>query len=83
MATWVRQRLKQIDALISPHFLDISARWSKVDFVEPDPEKEAESSGYFGYSPPINPSTLVHRQRKGVGHSVLAIGMGNRRRVAG
>ena len=34
MATWVRQRLKQIDALISPHFLDISARSSKVDFAD-------------------------------------------------
>jgi hypothetical protein len=55
MATWIPQRLKQIDALISPHFLDISARSSKFDFAEPDPEKEAESgSGYFGYSPPIN-----------------------------
>jgi hypothetical protein len=55
MATWIRQRLKQIDALVSPHFLDISARSSKVDFAEPDPDKEAESgSSYFGYSPPIN-----------------------------
>ncbi len=55
MASWIRQRLKQIDALVSPHFLDISARSSKVDFAEPDPEKEAESgSGYFGYSSPIN-----------------------------
>lgn len=55
MATWIRQRLKQIDALVSPHFLDISARSSNVDFVEPDPEKEAESgNGYYGYSPPIN-----------------------------
>jgi hypothetical protein len=37
------------------HFLDISARSSKVDFAKPDPEKETESgSGYFGYSPPIN-----------------------------
>lgn len=53
MATWVRQRLKQIDALISPHFLDISARSSKLDFAEPDPEKDAES-GSFYYSPPIN-----------------------------
>lgn len=52
MTTWVRQRLKQIDALISPHFLDISARSSKVDFAEPDPEKEAESGSF--YSPPIN-----------------------------
>lgn len=54
MVTWIRQRLKQIDALVSPHFLDISARSSKVDFAEPDPEKEAETgSGYFGYSPSI------------------------------
>jgi hypothetical protein len=52
MATWVRQRLKQIDALISPHFLDISARSSKVDFAEPDLEEEAER-GSFYYSPPI------------------------------
>lgn len=55
MATWIQQRLKQIDALISPHFLDISARSSKVDFAEPDPNEEAEnSSRYYGYSPPIN-----------------------------
>ncbi|MEN5249479.1 hypothetical protein [Brucella pseudintermedia] len=52
MATWVRQRLKQIDAMISPHFLDISARSSKVDFAEPGPEQEAESGSYY-YSPPI------------------------------
>lgn len=52
MTTWVRQRLKQIDALVSPHFLDISARSSKVDFAEPDPEEEAER-GSFYYSPPI------------------------------
>ncbi|MFG1307053.1 hypothetical protein V5F34_23285 [Xanthobacter autotrophicus] len=52
MTIWVRQRLKQIDALISPHFLDISARSSKVDFTEPDPEQEAERGSYY-YSPPI------------------------------
>lgn len=52
MTTWVRLRLKQIDALISPHFLDISARSSKVDFAEPDPEQEAERGSYY-YSPPI------------------------------
>ncbi|KAB2735799.1 hypothetical protein [Brucella anthropi] len=55
MTTWVRQRLKQIDALISPRFLDISARSSKVDFAEPDPEKEDnDNKRYYGYSPPIN-----------------------------
>ena len=53
MTCWVRERLKQIDALISPHFLDISARSSKVDFSEPDPEEEGER-GSFYYSPPIN-----------------------------
>lgn len=52
MTMWIRQRLKQIDALISPHFLDISARSSKVDFAEPGPEQEAER-GIFYYSPPI------------------------------
>ncbi len=52
MATWVRQRLKQIDALISPHFLDISARSSKVDCAEPGPEQDAERGSYY-YSPPI------------------------------
>ncbi|MBZ9814743.1 hypothetical protein [Mesorhizobium sp. CA7] len=51
MATWIRLRLKQINALISPDFLDISATSSKADFTEPDPEKGAES-GYC-YSPPI------------------------------
>lgn len=63
MTTWVRQRLKQIDALISPHFLDISARSSKVDFAEPDPEEEAER-GSFYYSPPsISNSGLSTTQR--------------------
>lgn len=52
MTTWVRLRLKQIDALISPHFLNISARSSKVDFAEPGPEQEAERGSYY-YSPPI------------------------------
>lgn len=55
MTTWIRQRLKQIDALISPHFLEISARSSKVDFAEPDPEKQDDGSrGYYGYFPSIS-----------------------------
>jgi hypothetical protein len=57
MTTWVRLRLKQIDALISPHFLDISARSSKVDFAEPHPEQEAERGSYY-YSPP-SPSNSI------------------------
>jgi len=54
MSTWIRQRLMQIDALVSPHFLDISARSSKIDFAEPNPDKAESGNGYLGYSPPIN-----------------------------
>ena len=55
MSAWIRQRLKRLDALISPNFLEISARFCKVEFSEPAPKKEAESgSGYLGYLPPIN-----------------------------
>lgn len=52
MATWIRQRLEQVDALISPQFLDISARSSKVNFAEPGPEEEADRSSFY-YSSPI------------------------------
>jgi hypothetical protein len=68
MATWVRQRVEQIDALISPHFLDISARSSKLDFAEPDPETEAES-GSFYYSPPINLQLWSVDEEKGLATS--------------
>ncbi|SFD72024.1 hypothetical protein SAMN05428997_14519 [Bosea sp. CRIB-10] len=68
MATWVRQRLKQINALISPHFLDISARSSKLDFAEPDPETESES-GSFYYSPPINLQLWSVNEEKGLATS--------------
>lgn len=81
MTTWIRQRLKLIDALISPHFLDISARSSKVDFAEPDPEKKPRAVATLVIRL-HKPSTLVHRQRQEVGHSVLAAGLGKRRRVA-
>jgi len=55
MSAWIRQRLKRLDVLISPNFLEISARFCKLDFSEPAPEKEAEGAGgYLSYSPPIN-----------------------------
>ncbi len=68
MTTWVRQRLKQIDALISPHFLDISARSSKVDFAEPGPEEDADR-GTFYYSPPITLQLWSIDELKGVATS--------------
>ncbi|WP_186389147.1 hypothetical protein [Stappia sp. TSB10P1A] len=68
MATWVRQRLKQIDALISPHFLDISARSSKVDFAELGPEQEAERGSYY-YSPPITLQLWSIDEAKGLATS--------------
>ncbi|MFD3264013.1 hypothetical protein [Phenylobacterium ferrooxidans] len=34
MVAWVRRRLAELDALLSPTFLDISARYAKVDFDE-------------------------------------------------
>lgn len=51
MATWIRQSLNQIDALIGPQFLDLSVRSAKVDFTEPVPGDEAERNGFY-YSPP-------------------------------
>ena len=53
MTTWIRQRLNQIEALISPRFLDISARSSKIDFAEPESEEET-AAGSFYHSPPAH-----------------------------
>jgi hypothetical protein len=51
MAEWIKGRLRPIDALVSPSFLELSARWAKVDFAERSPEKETEGAGgYLGYS---------------------------------
>lgn len=50
MPAWIRRRIRQIDALTSPEFLDLSARSAKLGFVEPlsDPDSE-EPGGYYGY----------------------------------
>jgi hypothetical protein len=54
MAEWVKGRLRQIDALVSPSFLDLSARSAKLDFSEPSLEEETEGTGgYFGYLPSV------------------------------
>jgi len=47
IVAWLRRRLRQIDALISPRFLNISARSSKVDFEEPEDDTDARSANAF------------------------------------
>jgi hypothetical protein len=50
ISVWIRRRIKQIDALTSPDFLDLSARSAKLGFVEPsgDPDS-ADPASYYGY----------------------------------
>lgn len=48
MATWIRRRLAEIDALLSPTFLDISARFAKIEFDEARAlARPAEPSWYY------------------------------------
>src|SRR5690606_38893219 len=42
MAAWLRRRIRQIDALISPCFLDLSARTVELAFDEPPPENRKD-----------------------------------------
>jgi hypothetical protein len=54
VVAWLRRRLRQIDALISPRFLDISARSAKVEFDEMDAGAKADEAGrHFAYLPPV------------------------------
>lgn len=50
ISIWIRRRIQQIDALIGPEFLDLSARSAKVSFVEPPSDPKGEGPGsYYGY----------------------------------
>ncbi|MBN9347893.1 MAG: hypothetical protein J0I48_17130 [Devosia sp.] len=42
MIVWVQRRIAQIDAMIEPHALDLSARAAKIDFDEPEAGKTSE-----------------------------------------
>jgi hypothetical protein len=54
VAAWVRRRIQQIDALISPLFLDISARSAKIDFEEPTGDAANNGTGdRYVYFPPV------------------------------
>ena len=51
MIAWVQRRLKQIDSLTSPRFLDISARSAKIAFDEPEKDEPPDiERGYFSYA---------------------------------
>ncbi|MBB4368312.1 hypothetical protein GGD63_001091 [Bradyrhizobium sp. cir1] len=54
ISVWIRRRIKQIDALTGPAFLDLSARSAKLGFVEQlsDPDRSA-SGGYYDHLSPI------------------------------
>lgn len=51
MIAWVRRRIRQLDALISPAFLDISARSGKITFAEPQTVSDDDR---YAYHPPIS-----------------------------
>ncbi|MET3225798.1 hypothetical protein ABIF35_006585 [Bradyrhizobium japonicum] len=51
ISAWIRRRIRQIDALTSPEFLDLSARSAKLGFVEPPKASDKEyAGGYYAYS---------------------------------
>jgi len=52
MIAWLRRRIRQIDVLLSPRFLDISARAAKVGFEEL-PSGTTRNGGYMGHLPPV------------------------------
>lgn len=51
MIAWLRRRIRQLDALISPAFLDVSARSGKVVFAEPDAVSDDDRYSYY---PPVS-----------------------------
>lgn len=51
IAAWIRRRIQQVDALISPEFLDLSARSAKLGFAEPPSDHNSGgASGYYCHS---------------------------------
>lgn len=51
MVAWIRRRIRQLDALISPTFLDLSARSAKLSFTEPETTPDEDS--YYTYYPQL------------------------------
>jgi hypothetical protein len=74
MTAWVRRRLRQIDALIRPLFLDTSARFVEVDFGEQSTEAGAEGAGrYVYYSRPVELRFGRSTRKKGLATSRTAL----------
>lgn len=50
ISAWIRRRIQQINALVSPDFLDLSARSAKLEFSErAHDDRSEEPAGYYGY----------------------------------
>jgi hypothetical protein len=47
LVAWLRRRIQQIDAVVSPLFLDISARYEELDFAEVRGDPKWEDKGRY------------------------------------
>jgi hypothetical protein len=70
MIAWLRRRIRQLDALISPAFLDISARSGKVVFAEP---QTISDDDHYAYYPPISLQYWSIDEAAGQAHSRSAL----------
>ncbi|QPF83948.1 hypothetical protein IC762_30560 [Bradyrhizobium genosp. L] len=69
ISAWIRRRIQQIDALISPEFLDLSARSAKLGFVEPPKDSDREyAGGYYAYSSALACNSGRSTRRKSSRH---------------
>lgn len=73
ISTWIRRRIQQINAVLSPRFLDISARSAEAGFAEVAPGNAAEPAGYSGYLPPIRLQLWSIDEEKGLARSITAL----------
>lgn len=70
ISAWIRRRIQQIDALISPQFLDLSARSAKIEFSERiDGE---EPGGHYGYLSTARLQFWSIDEEKGLATSITA-----------
>jgi hypothetical protein len=73
MLAWLRRRIAQIDALVSPQFLDISARAAKLKFVEETAEQAADASTRYIYYPAIKLQLWKIDEEKGQATSINSV----------
>jgi hypothetical protein len=70
MIAWLRRRIRQLDALVSPVFLELSARSAKVAFVEPQATTDDER---YAYCPPVSLQYWSTDEAAGQAHSRSAL----------